>query len=358
MIRVFDFFSGCGGTSYGFQQAGLDITAGIDIDGDAARTYRSNFPNSVFIEADIRSLGTEILEPWMKDRAQPVLFCGCAPCQPFSKQNRQQSHNDPRGSLLSEFGRFIEHWLPEYVFIENVPGMQRLEGKKGPLPAFKSLLEKLEYRYNVNVLPALWYGVPQTRERLVLMASRYGSISLPEPTHGLGKQPYATVRDWISDLTPLAAGQTDSEDSSHRAAVLSDLNLTRIAATPEGGGREFWPIDLLLDCHKNHKGHTDVYGRLAWNKPAAGLTTRCISLSNGRFGHPDQNRAISVREAACLQTFPRNFVFKGNLNSRARQIGNAVPPLMARCVGKAFMDHHASNSVAGSEESASHRPVC
>lgn len=269
----------------------------------------------------------------MAERIGPVFFCGCAPCQPFSKQNRQRAKMDPRKTLLAEFGRFVEHWLPEYVFIENVPGMQKLKGNKGPLPAFKSLLRKLGYYFDVRVLPALWFGVPQTRERLVLLACWGAGISLPEPIHGPDKEPYATVQDWIGGLAPLVAGQTDSKEPSHRAAALSTLNLARIASTPEGGGRESWPNRLLLDCHKNHVGHTDVYGRLAWNKPAVGLTTRCISYSNGRFGHPDQDRAISVREAACLQTFPKDFVFYGSLNYRAKQIGNAVPPLMARSVG-------------------------
>ena len=339
MIKVFDFFSGCGGTSCGFQQAGLDIVLGLDVDHDAAQTYRSNFPNAAFIEDDIRTLDASVLDPWMADRDAPVLFCGCAPCQPFSKQNRQRAKIDPRKILLSEFGRFVEHWLPEYVFIENVPGMQKLRGNKGPLPAFKSLLKKLGYHFDVKVLPALWFGVPQTRGRLVLLASREAGISLPEPTHGPDKKPYSTVQDWIGGLAPLAAGQTDAKDPSHRAATLSKLNLARISATPEGGGRENWSKSLLLDCHKNYVGHTDVYGRLAWSKPATGLTTRCISYSNGRFGHPDQDRAISVREAACLQTFPMDFVFCGSLNSRAKQIGNAVPPLMARSVGQKICDH-------------------
>lgn len=342
MIKVFDFFSGCGGTSCGFQRAGLDIVLGLDVDHDAAQTYRSNFPKAAFIEADIRTLNASELDPWMAGRDGPVLFCGCAPCQPFSKQNRQRTKIDPRKSLLAEFGRFVEHWLPEYVFIENVPGMQKLKGNKGPLPAFKSLLKKLGYQFDVKVLPALWFGVPQTRERLVLLACRGVAISLPEPTHGPDKEPYATVQDWIGNLAPLTAGQTDSKDPDHRAAALSKLNLARIAATPEGGGREHWPRRLLLDCHKDHAGHTDVYGRLAWDKPAAGLTTRCISYSNGRFGHPEQNRAISVREAACLQTFPADFVFCGSLNSKAKQIGNAVPPLMAQSVGQMISDHLAS----------------
>lgn len=344
MIKVFDFFSGCGGTSCGFEQAGLDIVLGLDFDKDAAQTYRSNFPNASFIEGDIRTLHTEALEPWLKNRSEPILFCGCAPCQPFSKQNRQRTKADPRKSLLTEFGRFVEHWLPDYVFVENVPGMQRVKADRGPLGKFKTLLRRLGYRFDVKVLPALWFGVPQTRERLVLLASRDSEIALPSATHGPGQKPYATVKDWIGDLRPLRAGQTDSEDSNHRAASLSPINLARIASTPEGGGREHWPANLILDCHKEHSGHTDVYGRLAWDKPAAGLTTRCISYSNGRFGHPEQDRALSVREAACLQTFPSDFVFSGNLGSKARQIGNAVPPLMAKSVGMTLINHQASHN--------------
>lgn len=339
MIKVFDFFSGCGGTSCGFEQAGLEIALGLDIDKDAALTYRSNFPNSAFIEADICTLGTDVLKPLLDNRIDPVLFCGCAPCQPFSKQNRQRGETDVRRNLLSEFGRFVQDWLPEYVFVENVPGMQRIKGQKGPLPAFKTLLKRLGYTFDVKVLPALWFGVPQTRERLVLLASRGPKIALPVATHGPGKLPFTTVKDWIGDLAYLAAGGVDPVDPSHRAAELSELNLARIAATPEGGGRKNWPDHLLLDCHRNHKGHTDVYGRLAWDKPAAGLTTRCISYSNGRFGHPVQDRAISVREAACLQTFPTSFVFSGNLNSKARQVGNAVPPSMARVIGMTIIAH-------------------
>lgn len=346
MIKVFDFFSGCGGTSCGFEQAGLEIVLGLDFDKDAAQTYRSNFPNASFLQGDIRSLHANTLEPWLNNRADPILFCGCAPCQPFSRQNRQRVKTDPRKNLLAEFGRFVEHWLPEYVFIENVPGLQRIKTDRGPMGKFRALLRRLGYRFDIKILPALWFGVPQTRERLVLLASRDSVIALPTATHGPGKKAYATVKDWIGELKPLLAGQTDAEDSSHRAASLSPTNLARIALTPEGGGREHWPADLVLDCHKEHKGHTDVYGRLAWNKPAVGLTTRCISYSNGRFGHPEQDRALSAREAACLQTFPESFIFAGNLNSRARQIGNAVPPLMAKNIGMELVKHQASQRKA------------
>jgi len=339
MVKVFDFFSGCGGTSCGFLQAGMDVVMGLDIDADAARTYRANFPQVQFIESDIRVLHTNVLAPLLVERNTPVLFCGCAPCQPFSKQNLQKDVNDPRRGLLTEFGRFIQAWLPDYIFIENVPGMQRIKGDDGPLQSFKDLLTKLGYNYQICVLPALWFGVPQTRERLVLLASLLPDIKFPEPTHGLNKTAFSTVQDWIGDLPVIRAGETHSTDSDHQAAALTAINLKRISLTPEGGGRESWPQKLWLDCHRGHKGHSDVYGRLAWKKPAAGLTTRCISYSNGRFGHPEQNRAISVREAACLQTFPRRYAFKGNLNSRARQIGNAVPPLMAQRFGEAILAH-------------------
>lgn len=339
MVKVFDFFSGCGGTSCGFQQAGMDVVMGLDIDADAAQTYRANFPRAQFLEFDIRALSTDVLAPLMADRSVPILFCGCAPCQPFSKQNLQKVTDDPRRGLLTEFGRFVQAWLPDYIFVENVPGMQRIKGDDGPLHNFKELLAKLGYNFEVGVLPALWFGVPQTRERLVLLASRLNEIKFPEPTHGLNKVAFSTVKDWIGNLPQIGAGETHADDADHQAAALTGVNLERIALTPEGGGRDSWPKKLWLDCHRDHKGHTDVYGRLAWNKPAAGLTTRCISYSNGRFGHPEQNRAISVREAACLQTFPRSYAFKGNLNSRARQIGNAVPPLMAQRFGEAILAH-------------------
>lgn len=337
-IQVIDFFSGCGGTSCGFRSAGLEILAGLDIDKDAAATYRLNFPEAAFFEGDVRAMETAILRKVIGKRRAPLLFAGCAPCQPFSRQNKTTDGGDPRRTLLKEFARFVEAWLPEYVFVENVPGLQKVQ-KKSPLSSFQRVLRKLGYRFECTVVPALWYGVPQTRERLVLVASRVSGVCIPEATHGPGRPAgnYSTVADWIRGLPPLAAGEVDTEDSDHAAALLSDLNLQRIQATPEGGGRESWPDTLWLDCHRAYSGHSDVYGRLAWEKQASGLTTRCISYSNGRFGHPDQDRAISVREAACLQTFPLNYRFHGSLSSKARQIGNAVPPIMAEVFGRQFL---------------------
>ncbi|MFM9487885.1 DNA cytosine methyltransferase [Pseudomonas monachiensis] len=335
-INVFDFFSGCGGTSCGFRESGMDIKLGLDIDADAANTYRFNFPEAVFLETDIRNLPVEALSDAIAESKGRVLFSGCAPCQPFSKQNRHQADDDPRRNLLGEFGRFVEYWLPDYVFVENVPGMQKDCLKSETFVNFTTLLQNLGYFFDAKVVQALWFGVPQTRSRLVLVASRHGEITIPNATHGSDLNPYSTVKEWIGDLPPLNAGKTDPNDPDHSAMNLSELNLRRIERTLEGGGRESWPEELLLECHKNYSGHSDVYGRLAWSKPASGLTTKCLSYSNGRFGHPSQMRGISLREAASLQTFPRSYRFFGSLQSRARQVGNAVPPLMARSISKAF----------------------
>jgi DNA (cytosine-5)-methyltransferase 1 len=312
----------------------MDVAMGLDIDPDAADSFRANFPKAKFLLGDIRAMDAEVLRPIIGRRRSPLLFCGCAPCQPFSKQNRNQSSKDPRRDLLAEFSRFVEYWLPEFVFIENVPGLQKVKGKNGPFNKFSKLLSELGYSHVSDIVPAMSFGVPQTRKRLVLLAQRAGQASLPPPSHGPLGKPCATVRDAIAHLPPIQAGETHQSDPQHQAAVLSELNLKRIAHTPEGGGREAWPSELQLDCHKVHEGHRDVYGRLAWDRMASGLTTRCISYSNGRFGHPEQHRALSVRESALIQTFPPDYHFSGNLASRARQIGNAVPPAMALAVGR------------------------
>ena len=340
-IKVFDFFSGCGGTSAGFAQSGLEISFALEIDGDAASSFAANFPKARVLCGDIRTTSVSALNEAMKRDDALTLFCGCAPCQPFSKQNGNKRKNDPRQDLLSHFGRFVRYWRPDYVFVENVPGLQRVPDKSSPLSKFERLLEKSGYGFQVGVIPALWFGVPQTRERLVLLAAKGSAIHLPKASFGEGtaNPRFATVRDWIADLPPIEAGETCPSDGVHKACSLSMLNLKRIAATPEGGGRKSWNPSLWLSCHKDHVGHSDVYGRLSWDLPASGLTTRCISYSNGRFGHPEQNRAISIREAACLQTFPRDYKFAGSLTSRARQIGNAVPPMMARAIGTCIREH-------------------
>ncbi len=346
-VDVVDFFSGCGGTSAGLEQAGMRILLGIDKDEDAAATYCENFPEAAFVCRDIRQVFTWELERYLsRAREQPVLFTACAPCQPFSKQSRGKSKADERAVLLDELHRFIRRFRPEYVFLENVPGIQRFDPTDGPLGRFRRLLEGLGYCIASDVINSSDYGVPQTRRRFVLAASLFGRIDLPDATHGTAenKAPHATVWDWIGDLPAIPAGGGSDAVPNHYCAGLSPLNLERIANTPEGGDRRDWPQDLILPCHEDHAGHTDVYGRLQRDQPASTLTTRCISLSNGRFGHPIQDRALSVREAACLQTFPRDFVFSGSLASMAIQVGNAVPVLLARRVGETINAHLASNA--------------
>lgn len=342
-MYFYDFFSGCGGTSEGMRAAGLQIKLGIDIDSDAAQTYRSNFPKAGFIRRDIRYLRARDLAPYIEaERSRPILFGACAPCQPFSKQRRTQKRCDSGKNLLQEFHRFVKSYLPEYVFIENVPGLQSIDDARGPFAKFLKLLTKLGYWHSHKVIYACHYGVPQRRRRLVLIASRLGPISFPKATHGPGtkKKRLPTVWEAIGHLPRIAAGQSHHNILNHRAAGLSDLNLKRIKATKAGGTRTNWPVSLVLDCHEGHGGHTDVYGRMTKDQPSAALTTRCISLSNGRFGHPTQHRAISVREAACLQTFPMDFEFFGSMTSMSRQVGNAVPVAMARVFGDAIRRHY------------------
>ncbi|MGF0313598.1 DNA cytosine methyltransferase [Rhodococcus sp. IEGM1428] len=334
-VSVIDFFSGCGGTSYGFEKAGLNIAAGIDFDADSATTFRQNFPRSAFIEADIRGIELDEIRELMP--SGPVLFSGCAPCQPFSRQNKNQKGGDPRRSLLAEFGKVALALRPELIVVENVPGIQN-PALGGPFNSFIKRLASAGYDTHFSVLRALEYGVPQERKRLVIVASRIGAAHMPVPTHVSTRRKAKTVRQTIERFPILKDGAVDPKDPDHAAMKLAEINLQRIRATPEGGDRRDWSSELIAECHRDHKGHTDAYGRMWWDRPASGLTTRCISYSNGRFGHPEQDRAISLREAASLQTFPRSFKFAGTLTSRAKQVGNAVPPLMAQRIAEALIE--------------------
>lgn len=343
-IDVYDFFSGCGGTSAGLRNAGLNPVIAVDFDAVALETYAKNFPDAVPVLQDIRSLHTRDIETYFdRERKRPVLMCACAPCQPFSPQNRHKRREDDRVPLLSHLRRFVERFRPELLLIENVPGLDGARGDaETPLAGLLSMLEAAGYWYDMGVLKAHEFGVPQSRRRLIVIASLLGPIRLPAATHGDDGEPFVTVRDAISHLPGLAAGGEDAEVADHRSAGLSALNLERIKASSQGGSWRDWPDRLRLACHDTVDGYTDVYGRLSWDRPAPALTTRCISYSNGRFGHPEQDRALSVREAACLQTFPEDFVFTGSISAAARQIGNAVPARLAQALGKAFMQHAAS----------------
>lgn len=327
-----DFFCGCGGTSAGLEKSGMKILAGIDVDKNALSTFSTNFPEAEPISKSIVELNPEELATVIKNRKKnKLVFSACAPCQPFSTQNRLKSDSDERLSLLAEFHRFVEYWLPDYLLLENVPGIQKAE--KGPFTEFLKFIEDQGYQYTFAVKNAVNYGVPQSRRRLVLIASLHGEPELPEETHGPKKLPYVTVREAISKYPKLVAGSKSNKIINHECASLKSITLERLQATPEGGSRHDWPEHLILECHKKHNGHGDVYGRLSWDKPSVTLTTKCVSISNGRFGHPEQDRAISVREAAALQSFDDNFIFKGTFREAAKQVGNAVPVLFAKALG-------------------------
>ncbi|MCD6297473.1 MAG: DNA cytosine methyltransferase [Deltaproteobacteria bacterium] len=351
-IRVYDFFSGCGGTSIGFRQAGIKHAFAIDSCPDAINTFQNNFPGASVITEPIETIDHRTIEDYYSVEAEVKLFCGCAPCQPFTKQKtntKKKISEDNRRDLLPYFSAIVHDSMPELVFIENVPGLQKVSVKdEGPFSSFIDQLEQAGYFFDYGIIAAQDYGAPQVRRRLVLVASRLGTISLPAATHGPGcAKAYVTVRDAIADLPPIEHG-TEHPDKrrypNHRAAQLSSLNLERIRHTGVNGRRD-WPESLLPECYtkttdgKRYNGHSDCYTRLAWDEPAPGLTTRCISYSNGKFGHPEQDRAITVREAARLQGFPDTFVFTGSLNAMARQIGNAVPVQVAKAFGRHFIKH-------------------
>ena len=351
-ILLYDFFSGCGGTSLGFRQAGIRNALAVDSCTDAIKTFQKNFPDVAVINESIEMIDAKRIQTYYSNLSEVKLFCGCAPCQPFTKQKtntKRESSTDERRGLLLHFADIVHVCLPELVFVENVPGLQNVSLEDGgPFSSFVDQLKQDSYSLAFGVIAAQVYGAAQVRRRLVIVASRLGEITLPEPTHGPNKsKPYVTVRDAIGNFPPVEHG-TEHPDTqnypNHRAAALSVLNLKRIRHTGVRG-RMDWPASLLPNCYavkkdgKKYNGHSDCYTRLAWNEPAPGLTTRCISYSNGRFGHPEQDRAITVREAAKLQGFPNNFLFTGSLTSMARQIGNAVPVQVAHAFGTHFVKH-------------------
>jgi len=334
-IIAVDLFCGAGGLTRGLLDAGIGVKKGFDNDFRLKDTYEKNNPGAKFYYKNISELtGKEILKG-LKRRNTYLLLAGCAPCQPFSALMNQPEKKHDRINLLLEFGRIISEIKPDFVFAENVPGLKNGKGKK-VFKAFENILQQNSYSFISKILDARDYGVPQKRKRLVLLASLHGDIMIPESTHGSadkGKKPYVTVKDTISRFPEITAGYKDKKLPNHETRNLSALNLERLRhIRKDGGTRLDLPEELSLNCHKGHKGHTDVYGRMKWNDVSPTLTCKCTSLSNGRFGHPNQMRAISVREAAALQTFKDDYVFYGSLTDNTKWVGNAVPPLFARCI--------------------------
>lgn len=341
-IEVVDLFCGIGGLSYGLKSRGFIIRGGFDIDSTCKYAYEVN-NNAIFNSKNICFVTKEDVEKYFTPKAITVL-AGCAPCQPFSSYAFKNKKKDPnKYDLLYEFGRLVKEVRPDIVTMENVT--QILGFKEKPvLQDFISCLIECGYKYSVNKVYCPDYGIPQTRKRLVLLASKFGDISLLPPTHT--PDSYVTVRDTIFKLPALKAGEINDTDPLHRAKGLSPLNLRRIQSTPYGGSWKDWPAELILKCHKKNNGKSfgSVYGRMVWDSPAPTMTTQCTGLGNGRFGHPEQDRAISVREAALIQTFPLSYKFFKDEQSIAitkasKYIGNAVPPRLGEVIAESIIEH-------------------
>jgi len=334
-MEAFDFFCGAGGLTRGLLDAGISVVAGYDIDERCKESYEYNNPGARFFAADIKDLGVDnLISGSVSNKFEDVLFAGCAPCQPFSSQ-RKGAGRRSNATLLSEFGRLVEEALPGYILVENVPGIAKVRGYS-TFRRFLRMLEANGYRFEHGVLDAKQYGVPQNRRRLVLVAARHVRPSLPKSTYGEHLRPFKTVKQAIYHLPKIKAGERHPHVPNHVAADITTVNMERLQHTPHNGGdRRSWPSHLRLECHKgNYRGHTDVYGRMYWGKPAPALTGRCHSISNGRYGHPEQDRAISLREAAAIQSFPDGYEFFGSNKHIAMQIGNAVPVRLAEHLGK------------------------
>lgn len=339
-IPVVDLFCGVGGLTNGFvQEKGFNIIAGIDFDKSCKYAYEIN-NKSKFLYEDITVIHPQkILDLYPKNK--PKVLVGCAPCQAFSSYNKNKKNEKWR--LLYSFSRIINFITPDVVSMENVPQLLKYDNGKVFNDFYSNLISK-GYHVSYSVVNAQDYGVPQRRKRLILFASRMGEINIIAKTHKEGT--YVTVKDAIGDLPKIKDGEECKTDKLHRARELSSLNKKRIKATPYGGGWKDWDKSLMLECHKKESGKSfgSVYGRMKWEEVAPTLTTQCTGLGNGRFGHPEQNRAISQREASLLQSFPKDYIFiePNKVISRPsidRQIGNAVPVLLGKAIARTIKKH-------------------
>ena len=339
MITCVDLFCGIGGLTHGLIRGGVRVVAGVDIDLESRFPYEQN-NDATFIERDVRQLtGSDLHAMW--DGGKHTLLAGCAPCQPFSSYSRKgrQSREDSKWDLLSDFGRLVREARPDFVTMENVPQLLNHE-------VFSEFRDSLaDYHVWHEIVECAQYRIPQTRKRLVLLASRLGPIALASPS-AIDRRAKATVREAISHLPPLTAGGSDPHDVLHTACTLSDLNLRRIRASRPGGTWRDWDLALIARCHRKPSGDTypSVYGRMEWDAPSPTITTQSFGYGNGRFGHPDQDRAITLREAAILQTFPADYQFVPNgrpvrFSVLGRLIGNAVPVRLGEIIAKTLEKH-------------------
>lgn len=336
-----DIFCGIGGLSYGLMKAGISVVAGVDVDGFCKYPYEKNV-RAEFVLRDVSDLqGEEINERYWSNEVLKIL-AGCAPCQPFSTHSNKikDKTRTKKWWLLREFERLVGETNPHIVTMENVPNLTNQE----IFADFVTFLKQSGYYVSYSNVYCPDYGIPQKRRRLVLLASIYGEISLLPRTHS--KEEYVTLRQAIGHLPPVEAGEVCKSDPLHRTSNMSPVNLQRIKASKPNGTWLDWSEDLQLECHKKKTGRTykAVYGRMAWDEPSPTITTQFYNYGTGRFGHPTQNRALTMREAAILQTFPEDFEFYESeksilLKRLSAYIGNAVPVKLAIVIGRSILNH-------------------
>lgn len=335
-----DVFCGIGGLTCGLQRSGIPVVAGFDADTSCEYAYETN-NDAAFVGKRIEETTPEEVNGWFPEGAVRILV-GCAPCQPFSSYSSSTRRRDS-WRLLMDFGELIEGVQPDVVSMENVTRLRSFSNGE-VFGDFVKGLEALGYAISTFNVKCELYGVPQTRRRLVLFASRFGEILLVEPTRSRDCPP--TVREAIGLVPSLSHGQSHKEDRFHTSQGLTETNLARIRSSVPGGTWRDWPRELRSPCHQRSSGssYQNVYGRMEWDQVGPTITTGCFSFGRGRFGHPEQDRAISLREAALLQTFPSDYEFlppdeKVRINRLGRQIGNAVPVALGEAIGRSIVEH-------------------
>ena len=335
-VSAVDLFCGAAGLSLGLQQSGIPIAAGIDLDPACRFPFERNI-GARFLEQDVSTLKSEtVIE--LFGSAKVRVLAGCAPCQPFSGYTTKRRAIDRRWKLLLQFLRIVQETCPEIVTLENVPRLAHL-------PLWREFVAGLEahgYFVTWNILDVSKFGVPQSRRRLVLLASRLGPIDLPKSR----TQKPITVKKAIGRLPKVTAGVANPHDPLHSSRALTPRNLARIKKSKPAGTWREWPKRMRAACHTTETGKTypSVYGRMSWDKPSPTITTQFYGFGNGRFGHPEQDRAITLREGAILQSFPDDFQFapdgvRINFRGLGKLIGNAVPPQLGRAIGDAIVTH-------------------
>ncbi|WP_246696987.1 DNA cytosine methyltransferase [Methylobacterium planeticum] len=334
-----DLFCGAGGLTRGLELEGIEVRGGYDVDPACRYPYEANNWGQ-FVEADVAQLTpADIARFW--DGSRVRLLAGCAPCQPFSTYTQARSDElDPRWQLLGAFSRLVLATRPELITMENVADLRR----HTIYERFVRDLSAAGYAVDAAILDCEAYGVPQRRRRLVLLASLLGEVKILTPDEfGASRK---TVRDAIQDLPPVGHGRSHPNDPLHKSSALSPTNLRRIQSSRPGGSWHDWDEALVAPCHARDqgKGYRGVYGRMEWDKAAPTITTQAFGFGSGRFGHPEQDRALSLREAAMLQTFPRDYAFTPPgidppMKTIGRLIGNAVPVRLGRVVGRSLVNH-------------------